>query len=295
MAVPLMQTPPEAAPVDAGQPKDATAQDPSATNAAPNTDNKQVSQKFAALARKEKAAVQKLQAATTKEQALLAREQALAAREAKIQEFENIKQQSPLKALEMLGYNYNQLTEAQLNGGNVTPEMQIAQLRSEMEARDKKKAEEDAKALSVSQEAAKQQEAETIQAFQNEISAFVEQSKATFPLIDLYKQDKLVYSSIEEHYNKTGKIASIQEACEYVEKYLEAEAEKALSIEKIRAKVLPPQPKVETKQANPWDSRPVTKTLNNSMHSSPPPTQQQRPLSEDERVRRAVEKVWGSR
>ncbi len=287
MAVPLSTT----APIETQTP--VPPQEGAPSDPPKNPEDNKVSQKFAALARKEKAAVQKLQAATSKEQALLAREQALAAREAKIQEFENIKQQSPIKALEMLGYNYNQLTEAQLNGGNVTPEMKIEQLRSELQAKEKAQSEKEAKSLQDQEEAAKQEQTEILQSFQNEISAFVQTNKTHFPLIDLYNQSSLVYSSIDEHYTKTGKIASIQEACEHVEKYLEAEAEKALSIEKIRAKVLP-QPKVETKQANPWDSRTTTKTLSNSMHSSSPPSQQ-RPLSEDERVRRAVEKVWGSR
>lgn len=253
--------------------------------------NERVSSKFAALTRKEKMAVQKLQQATAKEQAVNAREEALRQREARMQEFESVRTQSPIKALEMLGYNYNELSQAMLNDGNVTPEMQIGSVRADIEAFKKQQEQKEADAQKREEEASLAEQNEVIENFKGEIQDFIAENKANYPLIELYKQDKLVFASIDEHYNTTGKVASIQEACDHVEKYLEAEVEKAMGVEKIRAKVQP-QPKVETKQ-DPWGYPRQQKTLNNQMSPSAP-TKPKR-MSEDEKIRYTVNKLWGAK
>lgn len=254
--------------------------------------NERVSSKFAALTRKEKMAVQKLQQATAKEQAINAREEALRAREARIHDFENVKTQSPIKALEMLGLNYNELSQALLNDGNVSPEVQINNVRADIEAFKKEQTEKAEEAERKAEEAALAEQNEVIEDFKMQIQEFIGENKANYPLIDLYKQDKLVFDSIDEHYTKTGRVASIKEGCEYVEKYLEAQAEKALSVDKIRAKVQP-QPKVDNKQ-DPWGyPRQQQKTLNNQMSSATPA--KPRRMSEDERIRRAVHNIWGQK
>ncbi len=148
----------------------------------------------------------------------------------------------------------------------------------------RKKAEEDA---------ALAEQNEVLETFQNDIKLFVDQNKSKYPLIDVYGEAKLVFASIDDHYNKTGKIVSVAEACDYVEKYLEGIAEKALGIEKIREKVLPK--KEERKQHTPiWETpKPKVKTLSNEMTPSAPAKPKRE--SEEEKLRRVAATVWANR
>ena len=70
----------------------------------------------------------------------------------------------------------------------------------------------------------------------NEIDAFVNSKPEQFELIQANEAKDVVYDVIEEHYNETGKILDIEEAAQAVESYLEEEAEKLLSLGKLRSK-----------------------------------------------------------
>lgn len=252
--------------------------------------------KFAALIRKEKQALQKLQAASAKEHAISQREAALAAREAKIAEFENMRNQDPNKALEMLGWDYNRLTEAKL-AGSMTPEMQIEQMKRDFERDRQQRESEKLDQQKKQEEAAVSEQQEIISAFQSEISSFVGFKKDEYPFINTYNQANLVYSTIDDHYNKTGKVATIKEACDHVEKYLEAEAEKAMQIERFRTKYVPQQQQKSDFSKEPWGNpkSAAQKTLSNSMSPAAQQEPPRRSLSEDEKIKRAVERIWGNR
>jgi cell division septation protein DedD len=253
-----------------------------------------VSAKFAALARKEKQALVKLEAAKTREQALIAREQALQAREAKLQEFENIKSTNPLRALEMTGVSYQDLTQTVLNNGELTPEMQINNLRKEVETfkeQQERLAKEQAEAAA---KRASQDEQEILATFKSEIDTFIKGQGSKFELIQSFNQTGLVYDTIDAQFQRTGRILSISEASEMVEKYLESEIEKALEIPKFRAKATPPPPPVEARKpvTSPWGPKPVTRTLTNSATnaatSSKPAS-----LTDRERLERARARLRG--
>tara|TARA_R100000664_G_scaffold18085_1_gene27085 strand:- start:887 stop:1759 length:873 start_codon:yes stop_codon:yes gene_type:complete len=143
----------------------------------------------------------------------------------------------PLRALEDIGLSYDKLTELALNDGKLTPEMQMRLMREELEGGYKKKFEELENRLLEKERSDEQRRYDDIQrGFQNEIEDFVESNPDRYELIQANEANDIIYDVIEEHYNDTGRILDIEEAAEAVESYLEEEAEKLLSLGKLRSK-----------------------------------------------------------
>ena len=143
----------------------------------------------------------------------------------------------PLRALEDIGLSYDKLTELALNDGKLTPEMQMRLMREELEGGYKKKFEELENRLLEKERSDEQRRYDDIQrGFQNEIEDFVESNADRYELIKANEANDIIYDVIEEHYNDTGRILDIEEAAEAVESYLEEEAEKLLSLGKLRSK-----------------------------------------------------------
>jgi len=143
----------------------------------------------------------------------------------------------PLRALEDMGLSYDKLTELALNDGKLTPEMQMRLMREELEGDYKKKFEELENRLLEKERSDEQRRYDDIQrGFQNEIEDFVESNPDRYELIQANEANDIIYDVIEEHYNDTGRILDIEEAAEAVESYLEEEAEKLLSLGKLRSK-----------------------------------------------------------
>tara|TARA_R100001594_G_scaffold65689_3_gene99920 strand:- start:13 stop:885 length:873 start_codon:yes stop_codon:yes gene_type:complete len=143
----------------------------------------------------------------------------------------------PLRALEDIGLSYDKLTELALNDGKLTPEMQMRLMREELEGGYKKKFEDLENRLLEKEKSDEQRRYDDIQrGFQNEIEDFVESNPDRYELIQANEANDIIYDVIEEHYNDTGRILDIEEAAEAVESYLEEEAEKLLSLGKLRSK-----------------------------------------------------------
>mgnify|MGYP003134282773 FL=1 len=143
----------------------------------------------------------------------------------------------PLRALEDMGLSYDKLTELALNDGKLTPEMQMRLMREELEGDYRKKFEELENRLIEKEKSDEQRRYDDIQrGFQNEIEDFVESNADRYELIKANEANDIIYDVIEEHYNDTGRILDIEEAAEAVENYLEEEAEKLLSLGKLRSK-----------------------------------------------------------
>ena len=136
-----------------------------------------------------------------------------------------------------MGLSYDKLTELALNDGKLTPEMQMRLMREELEGGYKKKFEELENRLLEKERSDEQRRYDDIQrGFQNEIEDFVESNADKYELIQANEANDIIYDVIEEHYNDTGRILDIEEAAEAVENYLEEEAEKLLSLGKLRSK-----------------------------------------------------------
>ena len=195
--------------------------------------------KFAALSRKEKALRDKEADYQSKFEDM---ERRLAEYEAKNKEpevdWEQLLRRDPLRALEEVGLGYDKLTELALNDGKLTPDMQLAAMREEIESDYRRKFEELEGRLTEKEQAEQEAYYDSVQEnFHNEINNFVEQNQDKYELIEASQANTLVFDVIEEHYNETGRVLDIGEAADAVESYLEEEAGKLMKLKKISSRL----------------------------------------------------------
>ena len=195
--------------------------------------------KFAALSRKEKALRDKEAEYESKFEEM---ERLLAEYESKAKEpevdWEQLFRRDPLRALEEAGMGYDKLTELALNDGKLTPEMQLAAMREEIEGDYQRRFEELENKLAEKEKAEEEAYYNSVQEnFQEEIGNFVAQNQEKYELIEASQANDLVFDVIEEHYNETGNVLNIEEAADAVESYLEEEAHKFMKLKKISSRL----------------------------------------------------------
>lgn len=232
------------------------------------------------------------------------KETELQAKLAKMQEFESVKT-NPKKALELLGLSYDELTQSFLKDGEVPPEVEIRRLKEELEAfKSSTKQERQTDKEQQEQELKRQAEAKEKQAidgFKGEIKTYLDDNKARYELIGFELQQDLVFEVIDEHYNRTidpetgsGKVMTIAEAADKVEKYLEEKYYKSRDLSKVKALwgSLPKQ--VQEKVIKQTNERQPPRTLTNNL-SATPQAPRKGPMTDDERVQRAIAYAKGLR
>jgi hypothetical protein len=153
-------------------------------------------------------------------------------------DWESMLRNDPLGALEEVGLGYDKLTELALNDGKLTPDMQLAAMREEMENEYRRKFEDLENRLTEKEQAEESAYYDSVQNnFQEEIGSFVAQNPEKYELIEASSANDLVFDVIEEHYNETGSILDIEEAADAVENYLEEEANKFMKLRKISSRL----------------------------------------------------------
>lgn len=229
----------------------------------PDEKEEKASQRFALLAKKEKALYQNSQKIKAQEAVI---EEKLTA----LNNYENFKKQvaqNPMLALQELGISYEQLTQYVLtNKMPNSSELEIKSVRDEMAELRKQQEERDKKAeegrIAGLQARAKQE----IAAFQQQIGDYISSNVDKYELINLNEATHLVFQTVENHFEKTKRILSIEEASDIVEKYLEDQVEKNLRAKKLAQRATPQPKKEDTKQVPTAQPR----TLTNEMTSSAP-------------------------
>jgi hypothetical protein len=144
-------------------------------------------------------------------------------------EFKKLKgsaKQDPLAILEKFGLSYDELTDYVISGKH-TKDPSIRTLeekieKMEREAREKEELQK--KALEESQ----------LNNFKEQIKAKCLEANDDFELVNIWGAHNLVYSVIQEHYDKTEEVLPITEAAKKVEAYLEKESEKYQGSKKLR-------------------------------------------------------------
>lgn len=256
--------------------------DPTTQQASSPDSQKQddLSPKFAALAKRERYNRMLIQKAKAREAELMKREQAIQARErAWDEEFRS----SPLEALKKRNLTYQDITNAALNDGKFQPDVEIKEVRDEIQRLRQENEEKERKALEAQTRAQAQAEAEVVDAFKDNISKHIEQNTEKYELTKLYDGADLVFQTVEEYYGRTQKVLSIDEACSLVEQYLENELERtSKESKKFQSKFLA-QKQVDEKKSDAKSSV----TLNNSMQSSSAPSFLPQ-KTEDDRIKRAL-------
>ena len=266
----------------------------------PNAADTKVSPKLQMLMHREKEALKVERSAKTREEKVAAREKVLEAREAKITEFESVKATNPRKALELLGMTYQDLTMAELNDGTPTPDLQVKNLEGKLDTLRKELTDKDRAVAERAKTEAQAAEAKATEDFKTEIASYIDANPDACELIKFEGQRDLVFAVINTHYERTidantgvGKVMTIAEAAEKVEKFLDFKYQKALELKKFQTRVVPAKPLVPKPQ-NPTGQKPQARTLSNGMsgNSGAPKT---RILTDEERVQKAVAYARGLR
>ena len=222
--------------------------------------------KFAALTRKEKEIRQREQQYGSEASKLKAEREELqkwrAEKEANESGFKKSMKENPLKFLEEQGFTFEDIMKMQLNEQNPTPEMLIKRTRDELETGYRKELEDLKKSMADKEEATKQAQYEqTVSGFKKEISDFVDGNEEAYELIKLNDAKELVFDVIQEFYQSTGRVLSVEEATKHTEEHLESEARKVFEAKRFK------QPAKEKQEPGEKKAAP---TLSNTQSSEVP-------------------------
>lgn len=260
----------------------------------PPEEPKPISREYQILANREKA-LQKERDKIKAEKAAIAAERAQAQAElAKAKELEaryTVKPKNAREALERYGFSYKDATEYELNDGNPTPEILARQaVQTIEEFKQQQEAQRQADAARAA-EAAQGQTAAILSEFEESCGEYVIENKASYELTNvfngkLFDAKKLVYNVIAEHFQSTGKVLTIKEGADLVEKFCEELGEQYQASSKAKSKQSPVlEPKAAESAAAPKQE---PKTLSNRQTASTTPTLAPSPKFEQDRMRRAL-------
>jgi len=189
---------------------------------------------------------------------------------------------NPLKFLEEQGFTFEDLMKMQLNEQNPTPEMLIKRNREELESGYKKELQELRDSMAAKEEKEAQTKYEqTVSGFKNEISEFIDGNEDAYELIRMNDAKELVFDVIQEYYQNTGRVLSIEDAAKHTEGHLEEEAKKIFEAKRF-------------KQSAPKKEEPVgnkaAPTLSNTQ-SSEVPISGERKLSREASLKEAAKLI----
>lgn len=186
-------------------------------------------------------------------------------------EFKKLKAQAkadPLTALEKLGLSYDEITEYVISGKH-TKDPSVRALEEKLEKLEKEAREKEENAKKALEEA-------QLNNFKESIKAKCLEKADDYELVNIWGAHNLVYSVIQEHYDKTEEVLPIEEAAKKVEAYLEKESEKYQGSKKLRKLFGAPDPTAAVKkeadtfhEAESEPTRPasMSTTLSNSASS----------------------------
>ena len=270
------------------------------TPAIPTQKEERISNKLQVLVQREKAALMREQIAKQKEAEFESKHKAFLEREAKLAEFENLKSTNPMKALELLGLSYQDLTQTALNDGSVPPEVQVRKVEEKFDSYIKAQQLAEQEKAETYKRQAQQQEEKVIGDFKAEITSFINADPKAYELIKFEGLEELIYDTIDENYNRTidpqtgiGKIMSIKEAADKIETMLDKKYEDARKLDKFAKQTKAPQvaqaaiSQIQFTERNKAVPQRTLNTLNNQM-SATPAKPRTRPMTDDERVAKAV-------
>jgi hypothetical protein len=254
---------------------------PSAESKAPADDKDPLSTHYAAMARKEKALRAKVQQQELqfkqREEALKAREEALSSKDSEYKSSYVSKddlKRDPWSVLQDLGVTYDQITEMALTSQSVPPvvmqQMSKLERMLEEERSERKRYEENFKKQQEEQQTAAYKQA--VETLKRDASALVKDNPS-YELIAATDSSADVVELIETTFKEEGRVMSVQEAADEIEKYLEEEAYKLSQLKKIQSKIKPalketssPDGKVEVK----FQAKQQQKTLTNALGATKP-------------------------
>lgn len=283
----------------------ATPEEPVAASPDAAQADERVSPKLQVLFKRERAALEREKAANLRESEVDGKYKTLAEREAKVAEFESLKTTNPLKALELLGLSYEDLTKIALADGNVPPELEIRKVRAELDEFKNSQVEALQRQAEEAKQLAEKREQATLEAFKGDIAKYISENSDRYELIAFEGKQDLVFDVIEEHFERTknpetglGEILKTDQAADKIEAWLEKREQERLGLKKVQAlseKARAPkslQAQLAAKPKTPTSQTPKTLTNNLSATPSAPRT---KPVTDEERISRAIAYAKGLR
>lgn len=241
--------------------------------AEPKPQDDDFSRKFAALSRRERA--------------ILEQEQRFKGERQSLTEYQKAKEaakQNPVAYLKQLGLSVDDIVQHVLNEGQpATVEDEVKSIRAEIEAYKKKEAE----AL----ESRKREEEElknkqVIDGFKKKIVEFINQDTDRFEAIHTNEAYEDVFEVINNYFEKTGEVLSIEKAADSVEAHL-VDDFKQTQERFSKLKKLAPKEPTETDLLSPQDTKPAP-TLTNNITASSVASNSVKPRSREDSLKEAA-------
>lgn len=267
-----------------------------------NPADSRVSSKMELLIRREQQALRLEQRARQREAELDAKAKAFEEREARMKEFDSVKTGNSKKALDLLGMNYDQLTQSVLKDGEIPPEVQIKRLEEKLEQYQSSLSKRDEEAKLQAQAMNQRQEQKAISDFKDEIGSYVKENSGRYEYTIYENAEEQIFKEIDEHYGKTidpdtgvGVVMSMKEAADKIEEKLEQKYIKARELKKTQAYMAAAQAR-KSSFGQSRELRPQTppRTLTNQMTATPQP-KRTHPLTDEERKQKAIAYARGLR
>jgi hypothetical protein len=161
---------------------------------------------------------------------IAAREAAIAKREAELVDPRALAKTDPVKAAEMLGITYEEMTrhiletaKPRTTEGKLTEvEKRLQQLQDDIKNRE----------VNAQKAIQEQAQASTMEDISNLISTEVD----AYELIRETQNAQLVWDVMENYFHTHKKILSVQEACDHTEKYLDSQLDKTVQWKKVKSR-----------------------------------------------------------
>lgn len=194
----------------------------------------------------------------------------------------------PMSVLSQKGWTLDKLLERVATGETPKPtvEDKVSELQKKLDQLEaaKKEAEEYARAA---------QEKKVIAEYKNQIKTVVDSNASQFEAIKALDAYETVFALAEERFQETGEIPKIEAIATEVEKYLEAQLQKAFELQKFKSRFEPAaakEPVEKTQETRPLGANTLTATQ--TAVTKPPTT---RKLSDEESKREAARLIrWNN-
>lgn len=186
--------------------------------------------------------------------------------------------ENPLEVLEQLGLNYEQITDYVLGKQQSgTSNKQLDELKDRLDKIEQARQD----ALERARQA---QQSYTVQQYKSQIAAEIKNPAYEFLQAEGDAAVQVVFSVVKNNYDRTGKIMTLPEACKLVEQHYEKQAEKYLTIPKVKSRLAPKQG--ATNQTAKTNQGTTGATLKNGQQATAAITQ--KPLTDEERFEKAI-------
>lgn len=196
---------------------------------------------------------------------------------------------NPAEYLEKSGLSYEEVTQFYLNGGKPTADAQVSDVKSQLDQLSQEFAEREQKALEAEKFRSEQEMERAVAQFDESLNKFLETNKETYELTNLYGGQGLAKALIQEHFDKTEKVMSFEEAAKLVEGHFESLVEEtAKTSKKFQSKYRAVEAEATTKDPGFQAPRSLSNQLTSSAVPSMLPAK-----TENDRLKRAMAKLDG--